>query len=340
MFYSRPKVEPLGWDLIDLPAYDGGKHFAALTSDGRPIDFRFSGGWLTVEAGPVNAPPDGPDMEELLSIPIAPFGTMDIEPEQLCDILGLTVNGQKIDSAGMRIGVHGYDWSGRTTYWESTHLMLPNDDAPAFVRSLCDAFPGSILVQLEWGSHGRARCRQIKFFMAADDVVAVGIGPDGPLLQKMLSGEKISIEEFESTFAYRIDFVRSDRSYEDVTGSRYIHNHAAAEPGLNYSVIQHRHYRINAQFLTDDPAAQACTKTLVSLINASFCRGLQVVNLQTGAVLAENIGDDGDKRSYSLALRDEWRTKPERYLFVGKAGPGDEFGGTVQVFYGARPTSV
>jgi hypothetical protein len=152
MFYSRPKVEALGWDLTNLPTPHGSKHFDAITSDYRPVDFRFSGGWLTVERGPANAPADGPDMEEVLSIPIAPFGTMDIEPEQICDILGLTVNGQRIDSAGIVAGVRGFDWSGRTTYWQSTHLMQPTDDARIFVQKLRNAFPGSILVQPEWGS--------------------------------------------------------------------------------------------------------------------------------------------------------------------------------------------
>ena len=55
MFYSRPKIEPLGWDLVDLPTPNGSKNFDALTSDGRPLDFRFSSGWLTVEQGEAGA---------------------------------------------------------------------------------------------------------------------------------------------------------------------------------------------------------------------------------------------------------------------------------------------
>jgi hypothetical protein len=340
MFYSRPHVEPFGWDLRDLPTPNGPKHFDALTSDGRPVDFRFSGGWLMVELGPVNAPLDGPHMEEVLAIPISPFGTMDIEPEQLCDILGLTVNGQKIDSAGIRTRARGFDWSGRTTYWESAHLMLPDDDARVFVQKLCDAFPGSFLVQPEWGSHGRCRCRQIKFPMASDEVVALGIGPDDALFHKMLAGGRISWEEFDSVFAYRIDFIRADGFFADVTGSRYIHSSGAAELGLNYSVIQHRRYRIRVEYLTEDAAAQACTKTLLSLIDASFCHGLQVVNLQTGAVITESLRDDTDEKSYSIALRDEWLERPNRYLFVGKTVLGGDIGGgegESGVFYGARP---
>ena len=340
LFYSRPKIAPFGWDLTDLPAPNGSKHFDALTSDKRPVDFRFGGGWLSVEIGPLNAPPDGPDMQEVLSIPISPFGTMDIWPEQICDILGLTVNGQKIDAAGIPIGARGFDWSGRTTYWESTHLMQPSDDARMFVQKLRDAFPGSILVQPEWGSHGQLRCRKVKFLMASDRMVALGIGHDSAMLNKMLSGEKISTEEFETTFAFRVDFVHDAPILGDVTGSNFIHNHGAAELGLSYFTIQHRRFRISLQYPTHDATAQSRMQTLLSVLDASFCRGLKVVNLQTGAVITENLRDDYDARSYSVALRDEWIEKPDRYLFVGKTVPGDEFAGDGGVFYGARPIAA
>jgi hypothetical protein len=337
MFYSRPAIEPLGWDLTDWPTPNGTRYFDAFTSDQRPVSIRFGGGWLTVKRGPKNASLDCPDMEEILCVRIAPFGTMDIEPEQICDILGVTVNGNKIDSAGVRVRARGFDWSGRTTYWESTHLMQTEGDAREFVRRLCDAFPGSILVQPEWGSGGKSRCRQIKFLMASDKVAALGIGPDDALIQKMLNGQKISIEEFESTFAYRIDFTRDDWPTDDPTGARYIHDHGAEEHNLKYDVIHHRRYRIRAEYPTDDAEAQSRTKTLVANIDASFCRGLQGVNLQTGAVITENLEDGADKRSYSVALRDEWLTKPDRYLFVGQSVASDDFGWESGIPWGARP---
>jgi hypothetical protein len=330
MFYSRPAIEPLGWDLFSLPVSDGCKHFDALTSDMRPVDFRFSGGWLTVERGPANAPPDSPDMEEVLSVPISPFGTMDIEPEQLCDILGLTVNGRKIDSAGIRTGARGFDLSGRTTYWQSTHLMEPDDDARLFIQALTDAFPGSILIQPQWGSHGHARCRQIKFLMESDELVTLGIDPDKALLRTMLAGVKVTWEEFESAFGYSIEFSRRDNSFQDVTGSRYIHQNGAAKHDLRYSVVHHRQYRICTQYRTEDPEAQARTRKLLSVIDTFFRRGLRMVDLQTGAVLMEDIPDDTDEKSYSIALRDRCLERPKNYLFVGIKD---------SAFYGARPTA-
>jgi hypothetical protein len=340
MFYSRPKIDPLGWDLTDWPTPNGSRYFEAFTAGQRPVSIRFGGGWLSVERGPKGASLDSPDMEEVLCLRIAPFGTMDIEPEQICDILGVTVNGNRIDSAGVRTGARGFDWSGRTTYWESTHLMQPDGDAREFVQKLCDAFPGSILVQPEWGSGGRARCRQIKFLMASHRVAALGIGPHDARLRTMLTGQRITTEEFESTFAYCIDFVRDDSPTDDPTGARYIHTHGAKELDLQYDVTHHRRYRIRVQFLTGDAAAQSRTKTLLSLIDASFCRGLEAINLQTGDVITEDLADATDERSYSVALRDEWLTKPDRYFLVGRSVAGDDSGWAPGTFWGARPNAA
>jgi hypothetical protein len=337
MFYSRPKIEPLGWDLTGWPVSDGCKHFEATTSDSRPVDIRFSGGWITVCRGPAHASPESADMEEVLSIRISPFGIMDIEPEQICDILGLTVNGHKIDSAGMRIGARGYDWSGRTTYWESTHRMLDRDDPRIFIQRLCDTFPGSMLVQPEWGDHGQLRCRRVKFLLASDEIVTLGIQPDDVRLAQMLSGEKISTENYESTFTFSIEFSRRDRLGDDITGSGYVHQSGGAALGLNYDVIHHLRYRVTTQYLTEDLKAQSRMAKLKSLIDAYFCRSLQMVNLQTQAIMAEEMPDEQDDQSYSIALRDSWLERPKRYLFVGRTHREDGSIGPDSVFYGARP---
>lgn len=346
MYYSRPPIEPLGWDLSDWPRPESSRFFDACTSDRRPVHIRFSGGWLTVERGPIGAPRDSDRMEEILCRKIAPFGTMDIEPEQICDILGITVNGNRIDSAGVRTRARGFDWSGQTTYWESTHLMQHTDDAREFVQRLCDAFPGAILLQAEWGSHGLARYRQIRFLMASDRNVTVGVGPDPVLFEKVMGGQRLSIEESESLFAFRIAFLEVNAgggavpyygSTEDLTGVRYILQHGARELGLKFDVIHHRRYRLDVQYPTRDLMAQSRMKTLLSVIDASFRRGLEVVNLQTGARVAEDIPDDSDRWRYSVALREEWLTKPERYFYVSRSASGDAHGFDPGIFWGARP---
>ena len=208
MFYSCPEIEPLGWDLIALPEPEGSRNHVGRTSDNRPVDFHFRGGWLTVERGPVNAPGDTPDMEEVLCLPIAPFGIMDIAPEQICDMCGITVNGQEIDSAGVYGGSRGFDWSGETTYWWSRHMMQTRDDSRIFVNELLKAFPGSMLVQPQWGDGGRLRCRRVQFMLNTDDIVTVGMDANEARLKELLSGEDVSTEHYESVFGYRIEFAR------------------------------------------------------------------------------------------------------------------------------------
>lgn len=329
MFYSRPKIEPLGWDLVELPTPNGSRNFDAMTSDGRPIDFRFSSGWLTVERGQPGTSPDDA-MEEVLSLQIAPFGIMDIFPEQICDILGLTVDGEKLSLGQISLPSRGFDWSGRTTYWRSAHRMDWFDDVDTLTRTIVGTFPGSVLLQPSWGTALRVRCRQIKFLMNTDEMVSIGIGCDRARLEKMLEAETVSNEEFESIVVHRIDVIRADH-FVDVTGIKFIKSNGADKLDLNYSVPTQRRYRIETEFQTDDPQGQFIMKELLAIIDGFFCRGLQIVNLQTGAVIGQDLSDDEDTRSYSRTLRDWCLARPKGYLSV------DFRSGEEPAFIGYRP---
>ncbi len=172
--------------------------------------------------------------------------------------------------------------------------------------------------------------------MATDESAWLGVGPRPAAVEEMLAHEQ-GPEDGERAFDYSIGFFGDRLFGEDLTGARYVHKNGGAELNLNYDVVHHRRYRISVAYETADAQAQAYMKTLLSIIDASFCRGLEVVNLQTGAVMAEDLSDDADRWSYSLALRDEWRSKPERYLYVGRSVSGDDYGWEPGVFWGARP---
>src|ERR1051326_1279076 len=177
MFYSRPNIASLGWDLVALPTPNGSRNFDGLTHDGRPVDFRFSSGWLTVERGKPGADSDD-EMETVLSQQISPFGVIDIDGEQICDILGLTVQGRKTEPERVSHLSRGFDWTGQTTYWRSTHRMLPQDYAEILTRKISQTFPGSVMVQPKWGTALGVRVRQIKFFMNSDEMVSIGVSYD------------------------------------------------------------------------------------------------------------------------------------------------------------------
>jgi hypothetical protein len=327
MFYSRPKIEPLGWDLIGLPEANGSRNFDGTTSDGQhAIDFRFSSGWLTVTR----------DSEEVLSLQIAPFGIMDIWPEQICDILGLTIDGEKVSLDPISSLSRGFDWSGQTTYWRSKHRMNWDTDAETLVRIINETFPGSVLLQPSWGSGLRVRSRQIKFMMRTDEMVSIGIDCEKDRLERMLAAETVSDDEFESILTYRIDVIRSDHYGEDLTGIRFIKSKGADELQLDYDVTAQRKFRIETTFRTDDMRAQSIMKKLLAIIDGFFCRGMQVVNLQTGSIMGEDSTDDEeDSKSYSRSLRDWCMERPRRFLFVSTHQDRDE-----RLFVGYRPLTT
>jgi hypothetical protein len=298
MFYSRPNIAPLRWDLAVLPEWDGYKNFEGVTSEGDRFEVHFSGGWITVERAGA----------EVLSEAIAPFGTMDMTPEQVCDVLGLTVRGERIDTAGMRTGVRGYDWSGRTTYWQSTHLLASGDDAREFVAEAIRGLQGSLLVQADFRSHGRVRVRRVKFLMDSDELVYIGLGGDLARIEGMLEREETSWDEFETAFGYAVEVSWRNQSWD----------------GPRAPEFSHRKYRVKTSYQTADQAAQEHTRKLLAVMEKYFFRKWEAVNLATGA--AVEFEDPNDEMSYSADVRDLCLEKPGRYLLVKQNRDGSEIG--------------
>jgi hypothetical protein len=316
MFYSRPNITPLGWDLVALPSPNGSRNFDAITLDGRAVDFRFSSGWLTVSrTAPGVSDPDA-EMEEVLSQPISFFGILDILPEQICDILGLTIQGKKVTARQISPLSGLFDWSGQTTYWHSTHRMMLYRDAEALTKKITRALPGSLLLQPLWeGTALKLRCRQIKFLIKTDEIATIAIGFDKERVQEMLAAEEVATADYLKLLPYRIDITRADWN-EDLTGKSFIDSRGADKLDLDYHVINHRRYRIHTEYPTDDTQAQSMMKELLEIIEHHFCRGFQVVNLQTADAIAEDFIDEEDTRSYSRMFRGWCLERSDRYLFV------------------------
>jgi len=167
--------------------------------------------------------------------------------------------------------------------------------------------------------------------MRTDEMVSIGIDCDRASLERMLAAETVSNDEFNDVLTHRIDVIRDDHPGDDLTGIRFIRSKGADELELDYDVTAQRRYRIATDFRTDDALAQDIMKKLLAIIDRFFCRGLQVVNLQTGAFIAEDRSDEEDTQSYSKTLRDWCMERPRRYLHVGLL-PGEE-----RVWVGYRP---
>jgi hypothetical protein len=286
---------------------------------------------LTVERGEAGASPDD-RMEEVLSVQISPFGIIDIFPEQLCNILGLTVSGHTV-SLSRGIPADRFDWSGRTTYWCSTHSMMLRDDAELLAAKICRAFPDVVILQPMWlWQPPRVRCRQVRFLMPFDEIATFAIGPDAARLERMLVADAVPVDEFESIRYPRIDLWCVER--DDLAGSRLIKEKGAEALELDYHVIHHCRYRIWIEYKTEDARAHAIVQRLLQVFESHFCRGLEIVDLQTGDVIEEDRIDEEDTKSYSMPFRDWCLERGGRYLSVGVRR---EEGSEQQRFVGYRP---
>ena len=212
-------------------------------------------------------------------------------------------------------------------------------DAERFIKELSRVFPDSVLVQPSWEESAmRLKWRQIKFLVRSDECVTVGIGYNKAELERLLAAEEISTAEYESVFAYSIEFTRRDRSYEDVTRKKLIDARGANKLDLDYSVLNHKQYRIRMQFFTEDAYAQFLMKELLSVIDRYFSRGFQIVNLQTGAVILEDLKDEYDTMSYSNTLRDHCLKRSKQYLIVSDTQMADSpITSEDLIFFGYRP---
>jgi hypothetical protein len=292
----------------------------------------FSGGWLTVKIGEPGASADDEFMHEVLSMQIAPFGIIDISPDQICDMLGLTINGSKVPVPQIAPGSEWFDWSGETTYWISTHRLAYRDDVENLQAAISRSLPGSILIQPSYGSHGKVRCREVAFMIDTDRMMWICVDGDIPRLRKLLDDPDARIWDYHGVFGFRIDLSREDYAGRDVTGRDFIRSRGANDLELKYDVTYHRLLRIWTEFSTANARAQACMKDLLAIINEYFCRDLQIVNLQSGAVIGDDVEDEQDSKSYSRALRAWCLERPDRYISVGmnRTPDGD-------VFLGYRP---
>ncbi|MGM0423152.1 MAG: hypothetical protein ACQEQL_08680 [Pseudomonadota bacterium] len=342
MLFSRPDIRPLNWDLKELPVPDGSRNHAAYTSEGWQLDFRFSGGWLTVSLDK-DATGDLQNMTVIIEKHIAPFGTTKIFPEQLCDICGLTVQGEKQSVSVERVNASNVssryyiDLSGTTTYWKSHHLTMLHDDLDDFLSQAENLYPDMVLLQSKLSLNDDkyvVKWREIEFLLNTDEHVNIGIGSSQPEIKTMVKNNKLS---FPFLIHINCGTLRSD-----VTGKTWVENHLKREgTDLDYNVINHRRIHIWVEYRTDDVYAQDCMKKLISLINDFFVSEFYLVNIKNPDRVKGPYTDHYILPSYSKALRDWCLQKKNRFIKINYAlkpseNPHEE-NNKKAVFYGFKP---
>lgn len=307
MFYSRPQLPQLGIDLVEV---DGGlgrpSQYRGRTVDGRPIVLGYDRGRLSI------AIEDQRDRlgEELVSVQIGPNFNGDMLLEQICDLAGITVRGQKPRllqenwrAAAERNWV--LDWSGNTTYWVS-ELLVTEEGGRRAVRELAAAFPDMRILEVHWdysGPEGKRRYVPRKTISQCDRAALLGFGADEAKLARMLGREHVMLVELDEVFTHHLDFQFAwDQPADQAAPAKYGSSVSLPESQLSASM--------ETQFATDDPRGKLFTDRLLGTLGTCFSTWVEEIDLATG----ETIGGAKRSMAYSADLREWCAASPQRYL--------------------------
>lgn len=311
MFYSRPELPQL---RIDLAEINGGlgrpSQYRGRTSDGRPILLAYDNGWLFI-ATEDEAHRLG---EELISVQIGPNFNGDMLLEQICDLTGITLRGEKpaLSDDKWRAAAEKswvLDWSGKTTYWVRS-LQLTEDGGRCLAGELAKAFPGMCLLEVDWdydGNEGKRRYLPRKSISQCRRSALLGFGTDAAKLNRMLGREHVMLSELDEVFEHHVDLqfawgAEGDQAAVAPVAARLGRNLALPEMRLQAS--------IETQFTTDDPAGRAYAKRLVEIIQGCSSTWIEEVDLGTG----ETLGGPKQATWYSFDLREWCAASTDRFL--------------------------
>ncbi|MDE1153780.1 MAG: hypothetical protein PW788_14695 [Micavibrio sp.] len=214
MLYGRPDITPLNWDLQALPEFNGGYTFHARMVDDKSVWFIYRFGFLSAGYG-ATAVRD----ESILKKRIAPIGFMEILPEQLCDILGLTVRGEKVALSRDKLAEQQswgnvFDFSGDATWWESEH-MIAKGDREDFIDAFKRVFPSAVLLQYILNENRVAGYREINAWTTDSASLRVFVEPVREEILKYLSfdGTTTAIEQADLQSKYGFNMHVTPESY-------------------------------------------------------------------------------------------------------------------------------
>lgn len=274
MFYSRPDIKPLNYNLVELPVRHGSETYHAWTDQGHFMDIRFSSGWLTVWIAK-----QGKGPELMIGRSIAPFGITEIFPEQLCYILGLTVNDRPVSHPSDKItnfkdGAGYFDLSGKTTTWCQEILTESHFDIGTYIDELIKLFPNTLLVQTEINHYSnKERSRKIDFVMDQDNDVTIGIVNDdwdGNILVSEATNFPFSIKLHKKSHQYDID------------GSIYVKSQLQRlqkDVAINFATCGGSRYRLSSVFLSDCSYSWSYMKQIQELTKQYFYDSFETYDL-------------------------------------------------------------
>jgi hypothetical protein len=320
MFFTRPELPVLDLDLIEVRGYSGlTSDFRGRTSDGRPVNICYKSGWLSIEQGAPGADHYGP-MTTLLEAGIGDPLHGEILIEQVCDLTGITIRGERQSlSEEKRRGEaeHGpiLDFSGRTTYWRR-QLLTTRRGVRTFIGALAHAFPDLRILDVQWDEEIRDRRvfskrRFVLRELSDADGGWLCFGGDEAALERILSSPHVRLSEIEEAFAHTVScFISPLRSDEqDPSDLSWADSLLSRRLGRKIVFARSSHARLETQFATHDPQGRAFVQKVIEIADACFSNRFEVVDLETGEAVIREC-------DYwcSPDLADWSRAGPDRYL--------------------------
>lgn len=320
MFYSRPELPQLGIDLVEV---DGGlgrpSQYRGRTTDGRSVLLGYDGGRLFV------ATEDGKDGlgQELVSAQIGPRFNGDMLLEQICDLAGITLRGEKpcLSQESWRQAAERnwvLDWSGKTTYWVGD-LQVTEAGGRSLARELAASFPDMRILEVYWDyseAEGKRRYLPRRTISQCDRAALFGFGADEAKLARMLARDHVPLAELDEVFAYHVDFqFEWDAAALTAPAERMVakHGRPIAVPDMRLGGS------LETQFATEDPRGWAYMDRLLGTLRSCFSPWIEEVHLASGETLAVRQG-----AWCSIDLRDWCAAAPDRFLgFTQDAGGRD-----------------
>jgi hypothetical protein len=323
MFYSRPDLPQLGLDLAEV---DGGlgrpSQYRGRTADGRPI-------FLTYDNGKLSIVTDDHDKrlgEELVSRQIGPSFNGDMLLEQICDLTGITLRGEKpvLSEETRRAAAEKswvLDWSGKTTYWIAD-LQVTEEGGRRLIDELAAAFPDMRVLEVYWDYRGKEPRRRYiprKRISQCHRSALIGFGVDEAKLAEMFQREHVKLADLDGVFAHYLDFQFDwNREGTPNAGERVSakYRRPLATPDAPLTGC------IETQFTTDDPQGKAYADLLVRTVHSCFSSWVEEIDLASG----ETIARPKSGNWYSSDLREWCAATSGRFITCGMDRAGRDIG--------------
>jgi hypothetical protein len=326
MFICRPSVPQLDLDLVEVKG--GGStptQFWARTADGSPVYIRYRGATLRVYKGSPGDPENSQDMELLLNETIGPILHGVILLEQVCDLTGITVRGEKLalSEEAWRQAVQKewiIDFSGRRVFWERS-IRSTFEGTSECERRLRARFPSLATVVYDY----RSGCRldPIPRDRLASGVF--GIDADPAAMDAMLASTSLQ-PAAEDAFTLAIQWVSTWNLSHDLKQTpqeraaagfrRTLPNDLGWTPALAPSMWG----SFRAVFPSASTQARELLDQAIEVMDSCYGNRVSRFDLATGEhidTLAPEVWQSNDLREWCRAL-------PDRYLSIGRGlGPED-----------------